>query len=440
MQLMVDMKPGFLRYPGGNYLEGNSLAERWAWKTTLGPLEDRAGHGNSAWRYRASDGMGMLEFLEWCEDMNAEPVLAVYDGLSLRQSYVASAEELPQFVQEALDAIEYVTGDASTKWGAQRAKDGHPKPFKLTYVEVGNEEALGGATPTSYVPRFEAFYDAIKAKYPNLQIISSMAGTARNLSALTRKPDVVDDHYYMSIQQSLTRAHIYDDYDRSGPKIFVGEWATRVPTTGDTCSMAEGAADAAFLTGLERNADVVVMNCYAPLFVNVNPGGRQWAVDLIGYDTLTSFGSPSYYVQKMFSRNRGDVVLPVQLGSAPTTQVATPQGRGRGAATAPAAAPVMTTVDQFFATASRDNASGDVILKLVNMQDGPQAVNIDLQGVSSVASQAKVEVLSGDPAAVNTIAEPTKIAPRQITISNAAARFSHELPANSVSVIRLKTK
>ncbi len=440
MQLLVDMKPAFLRYPGGNYLEGNSLAERWAWKTTIGPLEDRTGHGNSAWNYRSSDGMGMLEFLQWCEDMKAEPVLALYDGLSLRRSYTASAEEMPAFVQEGLDAIEYVIGDETTKWGAERAKNGHPKPFKLTYVEIGNEEALGGGSPASYAPRFEAFYDAIRAKYPNLKIISSMADAQRNLTSLTRKPDVVDDHYYMSIQQSLQRAHTYDDYNRSGPKIFVGEWATRVPQNADTCNLSAGVADAAFLTGLERNADVVVMSCYAPLFVNVNPGARQWFVDLIGYDAMGSFGSPSYYVQKMFATNLGSAVLPVKLDPVPNIQMAAPARRGRGPATEPAPAPQMISVDQVFAAASRDDASGDVILKLVNVQDKPQEMQIDLQGAGSINKSATGWVLTGQPDDMNSVAEPMKVAPKQLSLNNAAAKFSHELPAHSVSVIRLKTR
>ncbi|HVT87234.1 MAG TPA: alpha-L-arabinofuranosidase C-terminal domain-containing protein [Tepidisphaeraceae bacterium] len=438
MQKLVDMKPGFLRFPGGNYLEGRGLAERWAWKTTIGPLEDRTGHGNSAWRYRASDGLGMLEFLEWCEDMHAEPVLALYSGFGLSGSYVARGDEIKPFVQEGLDAIEFATGDASTQWGAQRAKLGHPAPFKLTYVEIGNEENLGGGLAT-YPARFEAFYDAIRAKYPKIQIISSVAGVSRN-SVLTRKPDVVDDHHYMTIPQALDLAHGYDNADRNGPKLFIGEWATRIPASGDTCNLAAGVADAAFLTGLERNADVIIMNCYAPLFVNVNPGGKQWNVDLIGYDALNSFGSPSYYVQSMFSNNRGDTVVPAtvsgvdRLTSADLPQLA-PGGRGGGAPPATQAA-----YDAVYATASKVDSNGDLILKLVNFQKAPQQVTIDLQGVARVQRNATVEVLTGNPDDINTVAEPTKIAPKKTTIDNVGRKFIHELPPYSVTVLRLKTR
>jgi alpha-N-arabinofuranosidase len=268
---------------------------------------------------------------------------------------------------------------------------------------------------------------------------------------------LLDDHFYISIPAALSQAHLYDNYDRAGTKIFVGEWATNKPQATDTPHMAFALGDAAWLTGLERNADVVVMNCYAPLFVNVNPGGRQWAVDLIGYNALTSFGSPSYYVQKMFSNNRGDVVLgssidglprltPEQIPQAPAPVGGARNGRGNGgngAATAPTAAQAQQPPQQFdgiYAVATQDNASGDVILKLVNVQATAQPMNINLQGVSTIAREAKGEVLADEPGAMNSLAEPTKTSPKPITITNAGTKFSHELPAHSVSVIRLKTK
>src|SRR5262249_55580004 len=226
-----------------------------------------------------------------------------------------TGEALKPHVQDALEEIEYVTGSASTTWGARRAKDGHPQPFKLRYVEIGNEDWLNMGT-ASYDARFTMFYDAIKAKYPGIQIISTMRTQDRNF-VHTRKPDLLDDHFYVTIPTALAQAHLYDNLSRSATRIFLGEWATNNPRTGDTPMMAFALGDAAWLTGLERNADVVMMNCYAPLLVNVNPGGRQWAVNLIGYDALSSFASPSYYVQKMFSANRGDVVLPAKFDDLP---------------------------------------------------------------------------------------------------------------------------
>jgi alpha-N-arabinofuranosidase len=448
MQLLADMKPGFLRFPGGNYVEGSDYANRWDWPRTIGPLENRPTH-NTSWGYRSDDGLGLLEFLEWCEDLKMEPVLAIFAGYTLNgQSY---PDEYSRFVQEALDEIEYVTGDTSTKWGAERAKDGHKAPFKLTYVEIGNEDPGGGrGGQGTYPTRFPLFYNAIKAKYPKIQVISTRGDGYGNVV-----PDVIDDHHYMSLPDALRSAHMYDTRARTtqagqpAPRIFVGEWASQEGGLGNgsrpvTPSFNAALTDAAFLTGLERNADLVVMECYAPLFVNLNPGGRQWSTDLIGYNTIASFGSPSYYVQKMFSNNKGDVVLPVAVtaqiapaapptAAAPPTDDAAPgrRGRGRGGAGAP--------TQTLFASSSRDKASGDVILKVVNAAETPQQVEISLDGVKSVGKTAKLELLTGGLNDVNSIAEPMKVAPKSSTI-DAGTNFVREFPGNSVSVIRFSAK
>jgi alpha-L-arabinofuranosidase len=317
MKMLEGMKPSFLRLPGGNYLEGDTIATRFDWKKTIGDLSERPGH-QGTWSYRSSDGLGLLEFLEWCEDLKMEPVLAVYAGYSLRGAHVEPGPDLEPFVQEALDEIEYVTGDVHTRWGAERVKDGHREPFKLTYVEIGNEDNFDRSR--TYGGRYAQFYDAIKAKYPDLQLIATMP-------VRSRQPDVVDDHYYRSARAMEADAGHYDRTDRNGPKIFVGEWASTEGTPTPTMNAALG--DAAWLTGLERNSDLVVMEAYAPLLVNVNPGARQWATDLIGYDALNSFGSPSYYVQKMFANNHGAVVLPAKVSAAPDTSAPvafTPKG------------------------------------------------------------------------------------------------------------------
>ena len=447
MELLAAMKPGFLRFPGGNYLEGPDYENRFNWKATIGPLEQRPTH-MSPWRYRSSDGMGLLEFLEWSEDLNMEPILGVYAGLHIDNgANIITGDALKPHVQDALDEIEYITGSTSTTWGARRAKDGHPRPFRLRYVEVGNEDWLNMGT-ASYDSRFTMFYDAIKAKYPGIQVISTMRTQDRNF-VHTRKPDLLDDHFYVTIPTALAQAHLYDDYSRSATKVFVGEWATNNPRTGDTPMMAFALGDAAWLTGLERNADVVVMHCYAPLLVNVNPGGRQWAVNLIGYDALTSFGSPSYYVQKMFSNNRGDVVLPATFDPLPkltleqipvAPQPAPPagrggQGQGQGRGRGPTG-----PFDGIYTSATREDSSGDVILKLVNIQAVPQPLQIELQGVKTIRKDASGELLTGELTAINTVAEPRKVAPRPIVINNAGASFLHELPAHSASVIRLRTR
>ena len=442
MEKLAAMKPSFLRFPGGNYLEGRDLENRFNWKTTIGPLEDRPGH-MSPWNYRSTDGVGLLEFLNWCEDMNMEPVVGIYAGLHLDQGRTTiTGEALRPYVAEALEEIEYITGDAATKWGALRAKHGHPAPFKLGYVEIGNEDFLN-AGMQNYAGRFAMFYDAIKAKYPSIQVISSLR--SRDNYDHTRKPDLLDDHFYVSIPTALSQAHYYDKYDRAGTKIFVGEWATNNPRGGPTGHMAFALGDAAWLTGLERNADVVVMNAYAPLFCNVNPGGMQWSINLIGYDALGSFGSPAYFVQKMFSNNRGDVILGSRLDPLPTLSAeelpqapATASARPGGPARPPVVPP--GPFDAVYGTASSESSSGDLILKLVNVQGVPQMLEINLEGVARISKEAKGEVLSGELAGMNSVSEPTKVAPKAITISNAGTQFTHELPAYSVTVLRLKTR
>jgi alpha-L-arabinofuranosidase len=294
MDKLAAMKPSFLRFPGGNYLDPG----HYQWKTTIGPIDLRSGHPG-AWGYRSSDGLGLLEFLEWCEDLGMEPLLGVSDG----RDWLAATGDVTPLVQDALDEIEYVTGDTGTVWGARRAADGHPAPFTLRYVEIGNEDFFD--PQSTYSARFAKFYDAIRAKYPTLQIIA----TRRDVPS--RTPDLVDDHIYASFANMLGASRNYDAYPRTAPKVFVGEWAT---TEGSpTPTLKSALSDAAYLTGLERNADVVTMASYAPLLVNVNPGASQWGTNLIGYDALTSFGSPSYYMQTMFAGNLGDVVLPVEV-------------------------------------------------------------------------------------------------------------------------------
>jgi alpha-N-arabinofuranosidase len=241
--------------------------------------------------------MGLLEFLEWTEDLKIAPVLTVYAGYSLGGTHIAPGSSLQPFVDEALEEVEFTIGDTSTNWGAVRAKLGHPAPFPIKYVEIGNEDFFDKSG--SYEDRYAQFYEAIKAKFPTLQLIATMP--------LKRmKPDVLDDHYYRRADEFFEDVKHYDKIDRNGPKIFVGEWATREgsPTT----NLGAALGDAAWMTGMERNSDLVVMASYAPLFVNVNPGGMQWQSDLIGYDAMSSYGAPSFYAQSMFAqylRERG---------------------------------------------------------------------------------------------------------------------------------------
>ncbi len=308
MGLLADLKPTFLRLPGGNYLDPG----RYEWKKTIGALDQRAGHPG-AWEYRSSDGLGLLEFFRWCEDLHIEALLGVTDG----RGWLPNNGDVAPLVQDALDEIEYATGGPETQWGARRIKDGHRAPFALRYVEIGNEDNFD-PLPV-YNARFAKFYDAIRAKYPGLQIIATRADVT------SRRPDVIDDHYYRSAQAMAADAAHYDRYARSGPKIFVGEWASVEGRPTPTMKAALG--DAAWLTGLERNSDLVIMEAYAPLLVNVNPGAAQWPTNLIGYDALRAYGSPAYYVQAMFGQNTGDVVLPVEIALPSSPQADVRRGK-----------------------------------------------------------------------------------------------------------------
>jgi alpha-N-arabinofuranosidase len=436
MQLLADMQPKFLRFPGGNYLEGNAIAERFNWKETVGDVARRPGH-RSPWGYWSTDGFGLLEFLEWCEDLQMQPVLAVYAGYSLRGQHVDPGPSLEPYVQEALEEIEYVIGDTKTKWGAQRAKDGHPKPFKLTYVEVGNEDWFDRSG--SYEGRFAQFFDAIKAKYPNLQVISTMGYEHPAQVVRSRVPDLVDEHYYRSQEEMQAHALDYDKYSRTNKtKIFCGEWATRVGSP--TPNMAGALGDAAWMTGMERNSDIVIMHCYAPLLVNVSQldgQGRsmQWPSDLIGYDALTSYGSPSYYAQKMFSTMHGDQILATDSQNIPRGEWQ-PQGpRGGGAVPSP------RQLQQVFFDATRDGRNGIIYLKVVNEGGTAQRINIQINGAPKIEPEGEAVVLAAtSPNDTNSIGEPNKVAPHTEKVNGLSADFAREFPAYSVTVLILRAK
>jgi len=427
MQLMADLKPAFLRCPGGNYLEGNTVETRFNWKKTLGDISQRPGH-MGCWSYRSSDGLGLLEFLEWSQDIGAQPVLAVYAGYSLadkqHRNGILAGDDLKPFVDEAVEEIEYAIGSTETKWGAQRAKDGHPEPFHIEYVEIGNEDFLGGARRT-YEARFAQFYDALKAAYPQLKYIATTPVKGRT-------PDVVDDHYYKTSDQMATLAHKYDKQDRDGPKVFVGEWATReVPKTDasgkttyvmmpwgykgePTPTFHAALGDAAFMTGMERNADVIVLNAYAPMLTRVEPGAGQWCPNMIGYDALGSFASPSYYAQEMFNQNRGDTIVSGNMSAEPK---------------------------DFFYSATRSSKTGTIYVKAVNRSSAPLTLQIDLNGVTTVSPDGDLTVLtSDDPQAVNSIAEPTKVIPVTSKVQGLGSHFTRIFAADSINVLKIEAQ
>ena len=422
MEKLAAMHPAFLRFPGGNYLEGDHIGERYQWKKTIGPMIDRPTHP-SPWHYHSSDGLGFLEFLEWCEDLKIQPVLAVYAGYSMAQEHVTPGADLDPYVQDALDEIEYVSGSTDTKWGAIRAQNGHPQPFKLTYVEIGNEDWFDKSN--SYDGRYTQFYKAIKDKYPALQLIA----TAPVKSV---KPDVLDEHYYLRATDFFHEAtHYdpptstsaprwdwgrYDKADRNGPKIFVGEWATR--EGAPTPNFGSALGDAAWMTGMERNSDIVIMAAYAPLLVNVNPGGMQWETDLIGYDAMRSYGSPSYYAQVMFSKYLGDETLSSKL-----------EGPGLNPAN-----------PKLFYSITRDSAKKRLYLKLVNASTTPQPIEINLSGAKLAETGKLISLSAHDTQATNTLEKPTEIVPVETPLHAVSGHLHHILPGLSIQVLELDEK
>ncbi len=436
MEKLVNMKPGFLRFPGGNFLEGPMITDAFPWKTTLGPIANRPGH-NGSWGYRASDGLGLLEFLNWAEDMGAEPLLAVYAGYSLDGDHIDAGPLLKPYVEDALNEIEYVTGSINTYWGAKRAEDGHPEPFKLKYVEIGNEDWFDRSN--SYDGRFNQFRDAIEAKYPQLTCISTIAGAQYPLIKVTsgNPPAVVDEHYYRNAWEMWENASQYDTYDRKGAKIFVGEWATREGAPATNLNAALG--DAAWMTGLERNSDLIIMSCYAPLFVNVSidsvTGKKawQWDSNLIGYDALNSYGSPSYYVQKSFSHYLGNKIVPVAASSIPVqSRPLTKKDSIDGVK--------IKTVPALFYSATMNDTTGTIYLKIVNTTAKKETVKINLLGAGKVLPDGILVVIKGNkPGDTNTITSPENIVPVSSTIQGISKAFSRSLDPYSVSILQLKT-
>lgn len=296
-KMLKDLNPAFVRFPGGCWVEGDRMKDSYRWKETIGNLSERRTQHN-IWGYEATHGMGFHEYLQMCEDIGAQALFVINCGMSHKE--VVPMDKMDEYVQDALDAIEYANGDKNTKWGAIRAANGHEKPFNLTMLQVGNEN--GGP---AYNERYALFYDAIKAKYPEIEIVACLW----NGRPTSRGIDILDEHYYSTPEFFANRYNQYDTYDRKGPQIYVGEYAVTQKNGNGALRGALG--EAIFMMGMENNGDIVTMTSYAPLMVNVNH--RSWTPDLINYDNHRVYGTPSYHLQKLFSNNHGDFAVPAQV-------------------------------------------------------------------------------------------------------------------------------
>lgn len=430
VSLLKDMKPGFLRFPGGCIVEGRYLDQRYQWKTTIGDLDERrliVNRWNTefTWRhtpdYYQSFGLGYYEYFLLSEDIGAEPLPILNCGMACQfnSSELAPLEDLDHYIQDAIDLIEFANAPATTEWGRKRAQMGHPAPFNLKMIGIGNEQ-----WGPQYVERYEVFAKVLKQKYPNIALVTS-AGPSPDGERFNYlwekmrdlKADLIDEHYYMAPKWFRENAGRYDSYPRVGPKVFAGEYAAQsvaIASPDNRNNWECALSEAAFITGLERNADVVQMSSYAPLFGHVD--AWQWTPNLIWFDNLRSYGTPNYYVQKLFSANRGTRVLPVLLdGSAKN---------GQG---------------ELYASAALDEPAGEMVLKVINTAATPKTVSISITGSSKVGKSAKTFVLeSSDLKAENSLDNPTRVAPveRQITVSG--NQFPHTFTGQSMTVIRVQ--
>ncbi len=430
VQLLADMKPGFLRFPGGCIVEGRELATRYQWKKTIGNVEERkliVNRWNTEFRHRPTPdyyqtfGLGFFEYFQLAEDIGAEPLPILNCGMACQfnTAEVVPSNELDPYIQDALDLIEFANGSIATKWGKVRAVLGHPAPFNLKLLGVGNEQ-----WGPQYIERYTIFAKAIKTKFPNIKLVNSVGpdpdGDRFNFLNDTlrkMKADILDEHYYRSPEWFTQNARRYDNYDRNGPKIFAGEYAAQSVQTVSPdnknnwkCALSE----AAFMTGLERNADVVAMASYAPLFAHAE--GWQWTPDLIWFDNLNAYGTPNYYVQKLFANYKGTHLIPVVAGNLP-----------------------LTGQDSCYASAVLDRTNREVIVKLVNTSDKSIQKNLELAGSGTYRDGAIQTVLKGEKLDdVNSFTEPAKIKPvdRPVRVNNKT--ISLVLDPYSVNVIRIK--
>jgi alpha-N-arabinofuranosidase len=431
VQKLADLKPGFLRFPGGCIVEGRDLLNRYQWKKSIGDIDKRENiinRWNVEFKHRPTPdyyqtfGLGFMEYFETAEDIGASPLPILNCGMACQfnTGQLVPLDQLDPYIHDALDLIEFANGNATTKWGQLRTKLGHPAPFNLRMMGVGNEQ-----WGEQYIERWKIFVKAIKDKYPYMKLITSVGpdpdGSKFNLLNTTFRglnADFLDEHYYRAPKWFLDNVKRYDNYDRKGPKIFAGEYAAQSVATVSPenkndwkCAMSE----AAFMTGLERNADVVNMASYAPLFAHVD--AWQWTPDLIWFDNLRSYATPNYYVQQLYSLNKGTDVVPVTLNNE-----------------------TVTGQDGLFASSVLDKKTNSVIIKIINADQHMQNADFVINGLKKLNPMAQVTTLqSEDLAAVNSLDKPKTVSPKVRPTAVNGSTVKLQLKPYSFNVIRIKT-
>ncbi len=432
VQKLADLKPGFIRFPGGCIVEGHELETRYQWKKTVGNVEDRKliinrwntefPHKNAP-DYFQSYGLGFYEYFLLAEDIGAEPLPILNCGMACQfnSTELAPLDALDPYIQDILDLIEFANGTVSTKWGKLRADMGHPAPFSLKMVGVGNEQ-----WGTQYIDRLKIILKVLNEKHPEIIFVggSGPSPDGKDFDYLWKEMrnlnvKMVDEHYYRSPEWFLQNAARYDSYDRKGPKVFAGEYAAHDKDGKDSESRntwKSALAEAALMTGLERNADVVHMASYAPLFGNVN--AWQWRPDLIWFDNLHSAATPNYYVQKLFSTNAGTDVVAALIDGKP-----------------------VTGQDSLYASACIDSKTSELILKLANVTNQPVSINVAPEGRKIASNEMKLQVLSGtNLAAYNVVGKPEQIAPVERRQNISGKKIVLSLDAYSLTIVRIPLK
>ncbi len=424
MQMLADLEPGFVRFPGGCVVEGHDLSLRYQWKKTVGPLENRkliVNRWNTEFMnrhtpdYFQSFGLGFYEYFLISEDLGAEPLPILNCGMACQYNTgeLVPLDKIDPYIQDALDLIEFANGPVNSKWGKLRSDMGHPKPFNMKYLGIGNEQ-----WGEQYVERYTIFVQKIREKYPEIKLVSG-SGPSPNDDRFkylwSKLPgmdvDLVDEHYYMNPNWFLANAKRYDTYDRTGPKIFAGEYAAHGPDKEYPSSRntwLSALAEAAYLTGLERNADIVHMTSYAPLFAHLE--AWQWRPDLIWFDNLNVFGTPNYYVQKMYSNHAGTHVTPVKLNDED-----------------------ITGQDGLYASSTIDKEDNEGYLKLINTSVKKVEIMLNISGVKGNSVKI-IEMASTNLLDYNSLENPEKVTPQEKEAKLSGKTFKYTLPAKSFSL------
>ena len=436
VQALADTKPGVFRFPGGCIVEGTDLATRYNWKNSVGPVENRPVNENR-WHYTfphrffpdyfQSYGMGFFELFQLSEEIGAEPLPVLNCGLACQyqndsEDAHVKVEDLGSYIQDALDLIEFANGGTDTKWGKLRADMGHPESFDLKFIAIGNEQ-----WGPEYPARLEPFVKAIRAAHPEIKIIGS-SGPGSEGEAFDYlwpemkrlKVDLVDEHFYRPEKWFLSQGNRYDNYDRKGPKVFAGEYACHGANGKKYNHFHASLLEAAFMTNIERNADVVHMATYAPLLAHVE--GWQWRPDLIWFDNLRSVRSCSYYVQQLYGTNKGTNVVPLRMDGKPVSGQAGQNG--------------------LFASAVWDEPTQTYIVKVINTSDTAQPVAITFEGLKSsqrLAAEPSIIFHSDNPDADNTLDNPTAIVPRETLAPTVGGnQMTAEVGAQTFAVYKIK--